>query len=245
MSDGKINAAPSLLRGRSEVTDSKARAGVLAFVPSPNMAPRRAERRAATEKERYHGFRNDEERNRLSAFRERRRTLGGSPAQRPRRGRRVLLLRADHRRLLPPLVRRARRAARKCPLPRELRGGGKRRVPAVQALPAERGGSRGAPRRGRGEGLPPDRGGRGSAGSRGARRIRGHEPLSLPPRVQDGDGRHPQSLRGGATRPARARGLAPELHRDRGDLRRRLQFERALLRRVRAGAGNEDRKSVV
>src|SRR6266849_6682965 len=175
MSDGKINAALALLRGRSEVTDSKARAGVLAFVPSPNMAPRRAERRAATEKERYHGFRNDEERNRLSAFRERRRTLGGGPAQRPRRGRRVLLLRADHGRLLPPLVRRAARAARKCPLPRELRGSRSGRVPAVQALPAERGGSRRAPRRGHGESLPPDRNGRGDTGSRSSRRIRRHE----------------------------------------------------------------------
>src|SRR6266853_3209099 len=228
MSEGKINAGLALLRGRSEVTDSKARAGVLAFVPSPNMVPWRAPWRAATEKERYHGFRNDEERDRLPAFRGRRRTLGGSPAQGPRRGRRVLLLRADHRRLLPPLVRRAARPARKCPLPRELREGRSGRIPAVQALPAERGGSRRAPRRGRGEGLPPDRDGRGDAESRGPRRIRGHEPLSLPPRIQAGDGRHPQSLRGGATHPARARGLAAELHRDRGDLRRRLQFERAL-----------------
>src|SRR6266581_9105230 len=115
MSEGKINAALALLRGRSEVTYSKARAGVLAFVPSPNMAPWRAEWRAATEKERYHGIHNDDERHRLAAFRKRRRALGGSPAQGPRRGRRVLLLRAHHRRLLPPLVRRAAGAPRKCP----------------------------------------------------------------------------------------------------------------------------------
>src|SRR5712692_6404372 len=181
MSDGKINAALALLRGRPEVTDSKARAGVLAFVPPPNMAPWRAQWHAATEKERYHGFRNDEERDRLPAFRERRRTLGGSPAQRLRRGRRVLLLRADHRRLLPPLVRRAARAARKCPLPRELREGRSGRIPAVQALPAERGRPRRAPRRGRGEGLPPDRDVRGDAEPGRARRIRRNEPLSFPP----------------------------------------------------------------
>src|SRR5437016_10297460 len=128
----------------SHVADSKARAGVLAFVPSPNMAPWRAQWRAATEKERYHGIHNDEERNRLNALRKRCRALGGGPAQGPRGGRVVFLLRAQHRRLLPPLVRLAARAARECPLPRELRGGGKRRFPAVQALPAERGGSPGA-----------------------------------------------------------------------------------------------------
>src|SRR6266853_5852839 len=175
MSEGKINAGLALLRGRSEVTDSKARAGVLAFVPSPNMAPWRAQWRAATEKERYHGIHDDEERNRLDALRKRCRALGGRAVQRRGSGRRVLLLRAHHRRLLPPLVRRAARAARECPLPRELRGGGKGRVPAVQALPAERGGSRRAPRGGRGESLPPDRSGRGDAESRGARRIREHE----------------------------------------------------------------------
>src|SRR5437016_8452042 len=122
----------------TEVPDSKARAGVLAFVPSPNMAPWRAGRRAATKKERYHGFRDDQKRNRLTALRGRRRTLGGGPAQGPRRGRRVLLLRADHGRVLPPLVRSADRAARKRALPRELRGGRSGRVPAVQTLPAER-----------------------------------------------------------------------------------------------------------
>src|SRR6266853_6881590 len=175
MNDGKINAALTLLRGRTDAADSKARPGVLAFAPCPNMAPWRARWRAATEKERYHGIRNDEQRDRLPALRKRRRALGGSPAQRPRRGRRVLLLRADHRRLLPPLVCRAARAARKCPLPRELRAGRSGRVPAVQALPAERGGSRRAPRRRRGEGLPPDRDRRGDAESRGARRIRGDE----------------------------------------------------------------------
>src|SRR6266513_1529296 len=110
------------------------------------MAPWRAEWRAANEKERYHGIRNDEERDQLTAFRKRRRALGGSPAQGPRRGRRVLLLRAQHRRLLPPLMRLAARAARKCPLPRGLRGGRGGRVPRVPALPAERGGPRGAPR---------------------------------------------------------------------------------------------------
>src|ERR1041385_434290 len=134
---------------------------------------------APPQKERYHGTHHDEERTRLNAVRKRCRALGGRAAQRGGSGRRVLLLRAHPRRLLPPLVRRAARAARECPLPRELRGGGKRRVPAVQALPAERGGSRRAPRGGRGESLPPDRGGRGDAESRGARRIREHEPLPL------------------------------------------------------------------
>src|SRR5258707_12694715 len=102
------------------------------------MAPWRAEGRAATEKERYDGLRNDEQRDTLTGVRKRRRALDGRAAQRRGSGRHVLLLRAHHRRLLPPLVRFAARAARKCPLPRELRGGGRRRVPAVQALPAER-----------------------------------------------------------------------------------------------------------
>src|SRR5437879_2448976 len=166
--------------------DSKARAGVLAFLPSPKMAPWRAEWRAATGKERYHGIRNEDERDRLAGFRKRRRALGGRAAQRRGSGRHVLLLGALHRRLLPSLVRRAARAARECPLPRELRGGGRRRVPAVQALPAERGGPRRAPRRRRGESLPPDRDGRGDAEPCGARRVRGHAPLPLPPGVQGG-----------------------------------------------------------
>src|SRR5437870_2317058 len=46
--------------------DSKARAGVLAFLPSPKMAPWRAEWRAATGKERYHGIRNEDEKDRLA-----------------------------------------------------------------------------------------------------------------------------------------------------------------------------------
>src|SRR5213596_4024179 len=161
MSDGKINGALVRPGGGPDASDSKARAGVLAFLPSPNMAPWRAEWRAATEKERYHGIRNDDERHRLAAFRKRRRALGGGPAQGPRRGRRVLLLRAHHRRLLPPLVRRAAGAPRKCPLPRGLRGGRGGRVPAVQSLPAERGSPRRAPRGGHGESLPPERDGRG------------------------------------------------------------------------------------
>src|SRR5438477_13090458 len=102
MNDGKINAALTLLRGRTDAADSKARPGVLAFVPCPNMAPWRARWRAATGKERYHGFHNDEERDRLAGFRERRRALGGRAAQRRGSGRRVLLLGAHHRRLLPP-----------------------------------------------------------------------------------------------------------------------------------------------
>src|SRR2546430_16544179 len=92
--------------------DSKARAGVLAFVPSLKMAPWRAQWRAAAEKERYHGIHNDEEGNRLNALRKRCRALGARAAQSRGSGRRVLLPGAQHRRPLPPLVRRGARAPR-------------------------------------------------------------------------------------------------------------------------------------
>src|SRR2546422_10187885 len=102
------------------------------------MAPWRAGRRAATKKERYHGFRDDQKRNRFTALRGRRRTLGGGPAQGRRRGRRVLLLRADHRRLLPPLVPTPARAQRTRPLHAARERRRPARVPSGSSPPPER-----------------------------------------------------------------------------------------------------------
>src|SRR5713226_3381226 len=103
------------------------------------MAPRRADRVAATEKERYHGFHGNKERAGCFAFFQRRGALGRRGATRSWRGGGFLLFRAHDGRLLPSVLRGASCAARKRPLPFELRRSGSGRVPPMQALPAERG----------------------------------------------------------------------------------------------------------
>src|ERR1019366_495731 len=87
---------------------------------------------------------------------ERGRALGCRGAARRRGRRRVLLLGADDRRILPAVVRVAACAARECGFPFDLRGCGTGRIPALQTVPAERGGARGAACGGGGERLPAD-----------------------------------------------------------------------------------------
>ena len=105
-------------------------------------------------------------------------------------------------------------------------------LPPLQALPAERGGSRGTTSFGGGEGLPFDRAGRGGPEPRCAGGDRRHEPVSFPPRVQGADRRDAEGLCGCASRRARARGARAKRHGHGRDLRRGLQLQRTFLRHV-------------
>ena len=63
----------------------------------------------------------------------------------------------------------------------------------------------------------------------------GHQPVPLSPGVQSNDRRHPEGLCGGPPRAARAGRARAQQDRDRGDLRRRVQLQRALLRHLGEG----------
>ena len=129
-------------------------------------------------------------------------------------------------------------------LPCHLRGGRGGGLPAVQALPAERGAAGRTARLRGGAGLSPDRGGGRGAEPRRARQGRRHEPLSLSPGVQGGHRRDAQSLCRCAAREARAGRADAARHGHRGDLRRRFQFQRTLLRRfVRSSRHDAERIS--
>ena len=114
-----------------------------------------------------------------------------------------------------------------------------RRLPAVQALPAERRAAGRTARRRCCQGVPPDRGGGDHADSRRARRERRDEPLPFPPRLQGGHRGDAEGVCGGASRQARARASCGRANGDRRDLRRRLQFQRPLLRDRRQSARHD------
>ena len=147
----------------------------------------------------------------------------------------VLVFGGDHRRLLPavmPVRARANPRTSRC----TTRSKAPRRPASGPASAASRTGARSdaenaAPGR---QGLPADRAERGSTVAR--RTGRGGRPAArlFPPRVQGGDRRDAQGLCRRASRGARPRAAWRTAgQRDRGDLRRRLQFERPLLREVR------------
>ena len=125
-------------------------------------------------------------------------------------------------------------------IPRDLRGRGARGLPAVQALQAGSGGARGAAG---GEGrrdLPVHRSGGSCAFARRAGEARGHERVSLPSRVQGGDRRNAGGLCAGRAGETRARGARrSRAIGDRGDLRRRIQFQQPVLREVGRSARHE------
>src|SRR6266568_918227 len=81
---------------------------------------------------------------------------------------RVLLLGADDGGVLQAVVRRAVGAAGECRVSSDVRGGGARGVPAVQALQAEYGGAGGGACRGGGAGVPRNRSGGEHSWARGA-----------------------------------------------------------------------------
>ena len=141
------------------------------------------------------------------------RALGGGGTARRGGGRRVLLLGADDGRVLPAIVRVAAGAARECCISFDLRGGGTGGIPAVQTLPAERGGACGTARGGGGQGVPCDRGADGRAGTAGRTRGGGgDEPLPLSPRLPSDHGSDAKGIRGQL---ARRSGCAANLQRSR------------------------------
>ena len=170
---------------------------------------------------------------------EQRSALGGAGRPQCRGGRHLLLLRSDHRRVLPSLLRRTAAAPGERAVPRHQGGSGAGRIPPLQAVPPRPSVARGTARRHRNGDLPPDRDLVPRPGARCAGRSGRDESVPLPPGVQGGDWSHAQGLRCRPPRragPPRARKGA---HGHRGDLRLGVQLERPVLRRIGADAGHD------
>ena len=88
---------------------------------------------------------------------EQRSALDGAGRPQCRGGRHLLLLGSDHRRVLPPLVRRTAAAPGERAVPRHQGGSGAGRIPPLQAVPSRPSVARGTARRHRNGDLPPDR----------------------------------------------------------------------------------------
>ena len=114
---------------------------------------------------------------------------------------------STHWRLLPAELRIAAGEARERLVLCDCRGCAAGRLSRLQALPARPARRARSPGRGGAARLRTDRIGRGSALARGPRRERGFKPVPLPPRVQEGRGRHAEGLRRCGAGAARGRGL--------------------------------------
>ena len=164
----------------------------------------------------------------------------------------LLVFGHDDRNLLPAIVPIAARESEECPTARHARGCQGDRFPAVQALQSGRTFASRRERSDRRTRLPPDRGERGRTVARtiwprpsAAARVYFHRLFKAIDRT-DAEGLCRRASRG-----KRAPRSARQQQRDRGDLRRGLQFEWPLLREshrmlgmtpthYRAGGANEE-----
>ncbi len=161
-------------------------------------------------------------------------TLAAGAGPRQGRGRPVLVFGGHDRRVLPPVLPVSRGQSEKRPLPRQHRGRERGGVSALRALQPRWAFPRGRQCGTGGQGLPSHRRGESPAYARADGGLGRAEPGVLPSRVQGCDRSDAEGLRRGSAGGAHAGRAGPERDRDRGDLRRRLQLQRALLHR---GAG--------
>ena len=157
-------------------------------------------------------------------------------------GRRAILFcRQNHGCVLPPLVRRAHAEAGERALLRHARcrrTGGLSRLQALQA--AWRNACRGARRAGH-PGLRLDRGQREHARAGSTGEAGQGEPVAFASCIQSGDRRHATRVCSGATRATRTRRTHARRGGDAGDVRRGLQLQRTLLRKIQRHPGHDTR----
>ena len=165
--------------------------------------------------------------------------MGGRRRARSRCRRDLLLLRENHRRVLPALVRGAPCESRERAIPSDGRRCRARGVPALQEVQADRAAAREAACSNHRQGMSRDRDRGVDAKSGVARQSRRAQPSPFPSDLQGRYRADAAGVRGGASSQARARRAEAAADGDRGHLRRGVQFRRPLLRDVRRDAGHD------
>ncbi len=166
--------------------------------------------------------------------------LGGRRRPRPASGRAVLLFGQHHRRVLPAFLRGAPGPARKRRVPRDWQPMPSARASGLASAAGRT--SRRWPssmRRKVAELCRFIESAEQAPGLEALGGSRRDERLSLPSRLQGGHGPDAEGVRRGAPRAARANRARSQRHGDRGDLRRRLQLQRPLLRAIERRAGHD------